>query len=69
MVECFKEHPEYLDIIDVNHQTCLQAAMNVKDIELADKLSKIGAMTNEELEKEKEKPFDYEINHSRELDD
>lgn len=69
MVECLKEHPEYLDIIDVNNQTCLQAAMNVNDIELADKLSKIGAMTNEELEKEKEKPFDYEINHSRELDD
>lgn len=69
MVECLREHPEYLDIIDINNKTCLQAVIDVSDIELADKLSKIGAMTNEELEKEKEKPFDYEINHSRELDD
>jgi hypothetical protein len=43
--------------------------MNVNDIELADKLSKIGAMTNEELENEKEQSFNYEINNSRELDD
>lgn len=51
MIDCLSKNPEYFNIIDFSGKTCLDSAIDDRNLNLADELSKIGALSCDDVEK------------------